>query len=235
MLWLLCNAGGYFLLTSLIGDSGGGTQPYVQVPYTGKRLGRLIIKFLPAALAGEGCAPLRDLFDKNALGKESCVIQETMRLVKIAHVAVPVSEAYKGPSKKDKEAIAAPAMGPRKNGGASGGAPRGGAPYEFPNGQRCSKGTCHFTHDKENRGGPCYRDPRWPGPLPAKVLKKYSRSSVSRARAGEQVIDVNGIEMNLTLVNAVKAASGDPLDDQGEHTDPSLDFAVSKNTSSVIT
>eukprot|EP00965_Chrysotila_dentata_P021534 713491-Pleurochrysis_carterae.AAC.1 len=30
------------------------------------------------------------------------------------------------------------------------------------------KGTCHFTHDKVNPGGPCYRDPRWPGPLPDK-------------------------------------------------------------------
>eukprot|EP00965_Chrysotila_dentata_P097670 3229289-Pleurochrysis_carterae.AAC.1 len=72
-------------------------NPYISVPYARERLGRLIIKFLPAALTGEGRALLRDLFDKNALGKESCVIDETMRLVKIAHVAVPVSAAYKGP------------------------------------------------------------------------------------------------------------------------------------------
>eukprot|EP00965_Chrysotila_dentata_P080640 2660973-Pleurochrysis_carterae.AAC.1 len=49
--------------------------------------------------------------------------------------------------------------------------PRGGAPYELPNGQSCSKGTCYFTHDKLNPGGPCYRHPRWAGPLPDKVLK----------------------------------------------------------------
>eukprot|EP00965_Chrysotila_dentata_P047089 1562880-Pleurochrysis_carterae.AAC.1 len=56
---------------------------YISVPSAGERLGRLIIKFLPAALAGEGRVLLRDPFDKNALGKESCVIEETMRLDKI--------------------------------------------------------------------------------------------------------------------------------------------------------
>eukprot|EP00965_Chrysotila_dentata_P056251 1865836-Pleurochrysis_carterae.AAC.1 len=35
-------------------------NPYILVPYAGERLGRLIIKFLPAALAGEGRALLRD-------------------------------------------------------------------------------------------------------------------------------------------------------------------------------
>eukprot|EP00965_Chrysotila_dentata_P168581 5567361-Pleurochrysis_carterae.AAC.1 len=111
---------------------------YIQVPYAGERLGRLIIKFLPAALAGEGRALLRDVFDKNALGKESCVMEEAMRLVKMAHVAVPVSAAYKGQGKKDTKTIAAATTG-RKGGGAPGGASRSGAPYELPNGQWCSK------------------------------------------------------------------------------------------------
>eukprot|EP00965_Chrysotila_dentata_P122298 4043049-Pleurochrysis_carterae.AAC.1 len=88
----------------------------------------------------------------------------------MAHVAVPVSAACKGPSKKEKKVVAAAAFS-RKGGNAQGGAPRGGAPYELPNGQWCSKGTYHFTLDKVNPGGPCYRDPRWPGPLPKKVLK----------------------------------------------------------------
>eukprot|EP00965_Chrysotila_dentata_P235470 6200775-Pleurochrysis_carterae.AAC.1 len=124
-------------------------NPYIQVHYAGERLGRRIIKlFLPAALAGEVRALLRDLFDKNALGKKGCVIEEAMRLVEMAHVAVPVSAAYKGQTKKGKKAIAAAATG-RKGSGAPGGAPlRGGAPYELRNGQWCSKGTCHFTHDK---------------------------------------------------------------------------------------
>eukprot|EP00965_Chrysotila_dentata_P154110 5093217-Pleurochrysis_carterae.AAC.1 len=52
----------------------------IQVPYVGERLGRLIIKFLPNALAGEGRALLRKLIDKKVLGKESRVIEETMRL-----------------------------------------------------------------------------------------------------------------------------------------------------------
>eukprot|EP00965_Chrysotila_dentata_P054508 1808926-Pleurochrysis_carterae.AAC.1 len=64
-------------------------NPYILVPYAGEKLGRLIIKFLPAALPGEGRALLRDLFDKNALSKGSCVIDEAMRLVKMAHIAVP--------------------------------------------------------------------------------------------------------------------------------------------------
>eukprot|EP00965_Chrysotila_dentata_P094784 3134670-Pleurochrysis_carterae.AAC.1 len=80
-------------------------------------------------------------------GKEGCVIEEAMRLVKMAHVEVPVSAAYKGQTTKDNKAIAAAATG-RKGSGAPVGAPRGDAPYELPNGQWCSKGTCHFTHDK---------------------------------------------------------------------------------------
>eukprot|EP00965_Chrysotila_dentata_P135633 4484203-Pleurochrysis_carterae.AAC.1 len=46
-------------------------NPYVQVPYVGERLGRLIIKFLSTAVAGEGRALLRELEDKKQLGKES--------------------------------------------------------------------------------------------------------------------------------------------------------------------
>eukprot|EP00965_Chrysotila_dentata_P155324 5131475-Pleurochrysis_carterae.AAC.1 len=75
---------------------------------------RLIIKFLPTALAGEGRALLRELIDKNQLGKESKVIEETVRLVKMAHTAVPVSAAVKGRHKKDKRAIAAATPSPFK-------------------------------------------------------------------------------------------------------------------------
>eukprot|EP00965_Chrysotila_dentata_P002596 84833-Pleurochrysis_carterae.AAC.1 len=74
------------------------------MPYVGERLGRLIIKFLPAALAGEGRALLRNLIDKKILGNESKVIEETVRLVKMAHSSVPVSAATKGMNKKDKRA-----------------------------------------------------------------------------------------------------------------------------------
>eukprot|EP00965_Chrysotila_dentata_P067196 2224151-Pleurochrysis_carterae.AAC.1 len=65
----------------------------------------------------------------------------------MARIAVPVSAAYTGKEKKDKKAVAAAGFG-RKGGNAQGGAPRIGALYELPNGQWCSKGTCHFTHDK---------------------------------------------------------------------------------------
>eukprot|EP00965_Chrysotila_dentata_P008890 289580-Pleurochrysis_carterae.AAC.1 len=41
------------------------------MPYVGERLGRLIIKFLPAALAGEGRALLREWIDKVILGDEN--------------------------------------------------------------------------------------------------------------------------------------------------------------------
>eukprot|EP00965_Chrysotila_dentata_P047792 1585354-Pleurochrysis_carterae.AAC.1 len=74
------------------------------MPYVGERLGRLIIKFLPAALAGEGRALLRELVDKKVLGNENKVIEETVRLVKMAHTSVPVSAAAKGMNKKDKRA-----------------------------------------------------------------------------------------------------------------------------------
>eukprot|EP00965_Chrysotila_dentata_P033235 1106862-Pleurochrysis_carterae.AAC.1 len=39
--------------------------------------------------------------------------------------------------------------------------------------------------------------------------------------------------MNFTLVNAVDAADGDQVDDQGEYIDPSLDFAAMANTNTV--
>eukprot|EP00965_Chrysotila_dentata_P231590 6198452-Pleurochrysis_carterae.AAC.1 len=60
------------------------------MPYVGEQLGRLIIKFLPAVLAGEGRALLRELIDKKILGNENKVIEETVRLVKMAHSSVPV-------------------------------------------------------------------------------------------------------------------------------------------------
>eukprot|EP00965_Chrysotila_dentata_P012418 408507-Pleurochrysis_carterae.AAC.1 len=65
----------------------------------------------------------------------------------MAHSSVPVSAAAKGTNKKDKRAIAAAA--PTRYKGKQGNTqPSGGAPYELPNGQWCSKGTCHFNHDK---------------------------------------------------------------------------------------
>eukprot|EP00965_Chrysotila_dentata_P149709 4943522-Pleurochrysis_carterae.AAC.1 len=69
-------------------------NPYIQVPYAGERLSRLIIKFLPTALAGEGRALLREMIDKKLPANDSRVIEETVRLVKMAHVTVPVSAAY---------------------------------------------------------------------------------------------------------------------------------------------
>eukprot|EP00965_Chrysotila_dentata_P162912 5379757-Pleurochrysis_carterae.AAC.1 len=65
----------------------------------------------------------------------------------MAHTSVPISAAAKGTSKKDKRAIAAAA--PTWNKGKQGNPqPSGGAPYTLPDGQGCSKGTCHFNHDK---------------------------------------------------------------------------------------
>eukprot|EP00965_Chrysotila_dentata_P147107 4857051-Pleurochrysis_carterae.AAC.1 len=85
----------------------------------------------------------------------------------MAHRPVPVSAAH-----KPKKAIAASAATRKHDptGGAGGGTPGGRLLYLIPNGQWCSTGNCHFTHDKVNQGGPCYRVPRWPGPLPEKAL-----------------------------------------------------------------
>eukprot|EP00965_Chrysotila_dentata_P098632 3260719-Pleurochrysis_carterae.AAC.1 len=69
----------------------------------------------------------------------------------MAHVPVSVSAATKGLNKKHKRAVAAATTARKGNPGE---APRGGAPYELPNGQWCSKRTCHSTHDKVNPGGP---------------------------------------------------------------------------------
>eukprot|EP00965_Chrysotila_dentata_P014909 493218-Pleurochrysis_carterae.AAC.4 len=48
------------------------------MPYVGERLGRLRIKFLPAALTGKGRALLRELIDKKTLGNENKVVEETV-------------------------------------------------------------------------------------------------------------------------------------------------------------
>eukprot|EP00965_Chrysotila_dentata_P132649 4386300-Pleurochrysis_carterae.AAC.2 len=96
----------------------------------------------------------------------------------MAHRLVPVSTAHKAFNKNGKKVIAASAA-TRKNdpmGGAGGRAPGGRPPYELPNGQWCSKGTCHFTHDKVNPSGPCHRDPRCSGRRsPRRSSKKTSR------------------------------------------------------------
>eukprot|EP00965_Chrysotila_dentata_P200906 6180251-Pleurochrysis_carterae.AAC.1 len=110
-------------------------NPYIQMPYVGERLGR-IIKFLPAALAGEARVLLRELIDKKVLGKESRVIEETMRLVMMAHTPVPVSAVIK----KTKRASAVAAAAFSRKGDSAGGSPHGRPPYELPNGQWCSKG-----------------------------------------------------------------------------------------------
>eukprot|EP00965_Chrysotila_dentata_P085661 2825985-Pleurochrysis_carterae.AAC.1 len=88
----------------------------------------------------------------------------------------------RGSDEEDKKAIAAAAFG-RKSGNAQEGAPRGGAPYELLNGQWCSKGMCHFTYDKVNSGGPCYREQRWSEPVPDKVLSsKQQVEHIKNAR-----------------------------------------------------
>eukprot|EP00965_Chrysotila_dentata_P077865 2568463-Pleurochrysis_carterae.AAC.1 len=159
----------------------------------------------------------------------------------MVHVAVPVSAAYKTPNKKGKKAIAAAATARKKeNACTAKGGSRGGAHYELPNGHWFSKGTCHFTHDKLNPGGPCYRDPRW-GPLPDKVLKnKQQVERIKSARENNakrlqvanlpicsamaspeivmQAMDVNGCGANFTWINAVSGVDEKAFDDQGECT-----------------
>eukprot|EP00965_Chrysotila_dentata_P186419 6155743-Pleurochrysis_carterae.AAC.1 len=105
---------------------------YIQAPYFGERLGRLIIKFFPAALAGEGRALLRELIGQKSPSNESRVIEETVRLGKMAHIPVPVSAATKGLGKNEKRAVAASAFARKGNPGNN---PRNGAPYELPSGQ----------------------------------------------------------------------------------------------------
>eukprot|EP00965_Chrysotila_dentata_P195684 6177121-Pleurochrysis_carterae.AAC.2 len=59
---------------------------------------------------------------------------------------------------------------------------------------------------------------------------------IAAAHGVEQVIDVNGIGVNFTLVNVVEVAGDNRTDDQGKHTDPmrSLDYAVSTKTYTAI-
>eukprot|EP00965_Chrysotila_dentata_P254629 6211944-Pleurochrysis_carterae.AAC.1 len=95
-------------------------------------------------------------------------------------------------------------------------------------------------------------DPRWSEPLQDKVFKSRHQleriknalenkakrlqaanlpifSAVLTEQAGVQAIDVNGIGVKFTLVNAVDAANEHQIDDQGEHTDLSSAFAAKAN------
>ena len=47
--------------------------------------------------------------------------------------------------------------------------------YRLPEGERCSKGTCNFAHDKLKPGEPCYRDPRYDGPVPVPTWNSPER------------------------------------------------------------
>eukprot|EP00965_Chrysotila_dentata_P128333 4242926-Pleurochrysis_carterae.AAC.1 len=58
----------------------------------------------------------------------------------------------------------------------------------------------------------------------------HLRSAISTGQPGKQILDVNGIGVNFTFVNAIDAVNGEHIDDQGEYTDPSLDFAAMANT-----
>eukprot|EP00965_Chrysotila_dentata_P018561 618114-Pleurochrysis_carterae.AAC.1 len=175
----------------------------------------------------------------------------------MATVAVPVLAAPKRLGEKHKKATAAAAMLLASTNTAARLALEL-LRYELPNGQWCLKGTCHFTHDKVNPGGPCYGDPRWPGPLPDKVLKnkqqveriknareEYAKRSqaanrlICSAMASTlddlQAVDVNGVGANFTMINAsVSGVDENVVDDQGVQTDPSLNYARTHMTTTSV-
>eukprot|EP00965_Chrysotila_dentata_P150820 4983649-Pleurochrysis_carterae.AAC.1 len=152
----------------------------------------------------------------------------------MAHRPVPVSAAHKGFNKKGKKAVAAAAASKNDSTeGAGGNTLDGRRPYELPDGQWCSKGTCHFTHDKVNPEGPCYRDPRWPGLLPDKVLNNKQQveriknaietnnakrmnisglpilSALAPMDYGNETLDVSGIGLRFMFVNPALPAMDD--------------------------
>eukprot|EP00965_Chrysotila_dentata_P131023 4331370-Pleurochrysis_carterae.AAC.1 len=51
-------------------------------------------------------------------------------------------------------------------------------------------------------------------------------AAIAAENGEEGVIDDNGIGVNFTLINAVETAAGEMEDDQGEHTDPTLNYVV---------
>ena len=78
------------------------------------------------------------------------------------------SEQTKAIEKAVTAALASKSGAP-KGGGDGGkrlGKGNGPSRNRLPEGERCSKGTCNFAHDKLKPGAPCFRDPRWGGPLP---------------------------------------------------------------------
>ena len=70
-------------------------------------------------------------------------------------------ELTSGAAKKKARKLAA-AMAAAQEGAAK---PKLRLGNRLPEGTRCSSGTCEFAHDHFKPGEPCYRDPRWAGPI----------------------------------------------------------------------
>eukprot|EP00965_Chrysotila_dentata_P127349 4211525-Pleurochrysis_carterae.AAC.1 len=64
-------------------------NPYLPVPYTGERLGRLIIRLLPRDLDVDGRALLRTLEDSGEIRDDLRVFELAERIVKMAHRPEP--------------------------------------------------------------------------------------------------------------------------------------------------
>eukprot|EP00965_Chrysotila_dentata_P081005 2673402-Pleurochrysis_carterae.AAC.1 len=134
-------------------------NPHLPVPYSGERLGRLMIRLLPRDLDVDGRLLLRALEDSGDLADEIKVFEMAERIVKMAHRPEPMSNSVavaaatyrrqKTPAKTAYEAatsaIAAAAAAAHKK-SQSGRTPPG-TMHQLPDGKTCSKGTCHFAHD----------------------------------------------------------------------------------------
>eukprot|EP00965_Chrysotila_dentata_P164484 5430317-Pleurochrysis_carterae.AAC.8 len=122
-----------------------------RVPYAGERLGRLIVKFLPTALAAEGRALLRKLI----------VLQERAQQRKQRHRAdhAPSLNGARGGTglgriqQVRQKGQKGECSGCRDSQTRTRLRTSQWRPYELPSGQWCSKGTCHSTRDKANPGG----------------------------------------------------------------------------------
>ena len=74
----------------------------------------------------------------------------------------------------------------------------------------CSKGTCDFAHDRLKPGEPCYRDPNWAGPVPAKTWANPQQMERIRAARLENAKRLGVTAKELKPLSDVAMAAVQP-------------------------
>ena len=172
-------------------------------PLLGDTLGRFIIQLMPECNAAEGRALARELKLSGNLNNYGVVVQRFTDIVKLSTTLQSTPNkvlAALGAEHDPKLAALVAAMytaginpanlkpnpdvTPKVKGRGARGSGKSKAGDDkkdkkgatrLPDGKLCKAGTCPFNHDEIAPGQPCYRDPKFHGPLPEKYCSNPSQ------------------------------------------------------------